>query len=289
MDSAILGELEKATGITARYLTDFRPGVDDARSRLQWASTRRTTRPEDIAYSLLGVFGLHIPILYGESAENALGRLLAEVISKSGDTSILDWVGQSSAFHSCFPATITPYQTLPPQLLLPVSTTLSNMGIIWAFLTLRSVRKMHQALSNLPPTQFVNVRLLLPCIVYRIKSIMLTRVDTSTAAHVHRIQAAGLESIEIALSQPLENISRKPVPYVLIRPWHSNLLDASGITDDASAHRWLAKVQRPFSALLLKELPQNEYKRVASFCHILARPTDSAGVLKGEVNTLTIV
>ncbi|KAL4063156.1 hypothetical protein J3A83DRAFT_4107118, partial [Scleroderma citrinum] len=108
-NSIIISELKRATGIALQHLTHFHPGVDDARSRLQWASTRCTTRPEDIAYSLLGIFNIHMPVLYGESAENALGRLLAEVISKSGDTSILDWVGQSSSFHSCFPATVTPY------------------------------------------------------------------------------------------------------------------------------------------------------------------------------------
>ena len=288
-DSTILTELEQATGIKSRYLTDFRPGVDDARSRLQWASTRFTTRPEDIAYSLFGVFGLHLPVLYGESTENALGRLLAEVISKSGDTSILDWVGRSSTFHSCFPATILSYQTgAPSQLLLSDLTTPPNVGWIWSFFTLRYVRHMHQALSRLPLTQFINFRLILPCIVYRIKTIALTHVDTSTAAHVHRIEATGLEPIEIALSQPFENVSGTVVPHVLIRPWHSNLLEAS-MTSDASAYRWIMRMQRPFSALLLQELPQNEYRRVASFCHILARPSDSAGVLKGEVTTLTIV
>ena len=132
-DSAILGELEQVTGIASQHLTNFHPGVDDARTRLQWASTRCTTRPEDIAYSLLGVFGLHIPVLYGESAENALGRLLAEVISKSGDTSILDWIGQSSAFHSCFPATITPYETLPlslPDLTSPSTRKIRNFSYL---------------------------------------------------------------------------------------------------------------------------------------------------------------
>ncbi|KAL4080777.1 hypothetical protein J3A83DRAFT_4045379, partial [Scleroderma citrinum] len=89
--SCIIHELEQATGIASQHLIHFYPGVDDARSRLQWASTRYTTRGEDIAYSLLGIFNLHMPVLYGESAENAIGRLLAEVISKSGDTSILDW------------------------------------------------------------------------------------------------------------------------------------------------------------------------------------------------------
>ncbi|KAI5999477.1 hypothetical protein EDD15DRAFT_2128445, partial [Pisolithus albus] len=105
----VIEELKWATGIERRFLTEFSPGMDDARSRLQWVSSRRTTRPEDIAYSLFGIFALHLPVLYGESAENALGRLLAEIISLSGDTSILDWVGEASQFHSCFPAYITSY------------------------------------------------------------------------------------------------------------------------------------------------------------------------------------
>ncbi|KAL4072271.1 hypothetical protein J3A83DRAFT_3006493 [Scleroderma citrinum] len=294
-DSTILSELEQATGIASEHLTQFCPGVDDARSRLQWASGRLTTRPEDIAYSLLGVFGLHMPVLYGESAETALGRLLAEVISKSGDTSILDWVGQSSTFHSCFPATLTPYQTLPPS---PSQSSLvdprswSYGQYIWNLFVPTSphpARRMHRALSNLPRTQFINPKLVLPCIVHRIQTITLMRVDTTTATHVHQIRAVGLDPIEIALSERLRNSSRIGVPYVLIRPWDSNLLDAAVETDDASAHQWLAQLEQPFRALLLMALPHNEYRRVASFCSIIARPTDSAGVLKGEVSTLTIV
>ena len=285
-DSTILGELEQATGITLRHLTDFYPSADEARSRLQWASRRFTTRPEDISYSLFGVFGLHIPVLYGESVGNALGRLLAEVISKSGETSILDWVGQSSPFHSCFPATITPYQTptsQPPNLISP-----PNMRSIWNFINLRSVHKMHQALSNLPLTQFINFRLILPCIIHRIKAIILPRIGTSTGAYTYHIRAMGLEPIEIALPQPFEDLSEQADHYVLIRPWHFNLLGPS-VMNTTSAQRWLTRMQQPFSALLLKEQPQNEYRRVASMCHILACPTDSAGVLKGEVTTLTIV
>ncbi|KAI6100680.1 hypothetical protein EDD16DRAFT_1457849, partial [Pisolithus croceorrhizus] len=90
-DPTLLGELQNATGIAKEHLTNFRPGMDDARSRLHWASGRHTTRPEDIAYSLFGIFQVHLPIIYGETAQNALGRLLAEVISRSGDVSVLDW------------------------------------------------------------------------------------------------------------------------------------------------------------------------------------------------------
>ena len=288
--SIIIDELEQATGIVSRHLTHFRPGVEDARSRLQWASKRCTTRPEDIAYSLLGIFSLHIPVLYGESAENALARLLAEVIKKSGDTSILDWMGQSSASYSYFPATITAYQTLHPPQSSSSELKLPTLSI-QKFLVPRYARKMHQALSNLPLMQFINFSLSLPCIVYRIETITVTsRVDitTSAAHYIHEIQAAGLVPIEIALLEKLNNISGKGVPYVLIRPWHPNLLDSSLSADDDAVQQWLMRMQRPFSALLLTELPQNKYRRVASSCKLTTRPTNSAGVLKGEVSTLTI-
>jgi hypothetical protein len=42
---------------------------------MSWAETRQTTREEDIAYSLLGIFDVHMPLIYGEGRANALGRL----------------------------------------------------------------------------------------------------------------------------------------------------------------------------------------------------------------------
>lgn len=109
MDAAALEELASAAGITSRFLTDFYPVMDDARSRLQWASSRCTARPEDVTYSLFGTFDICLPVLYGEPAGHPLGRLLAEIISQSGETSILDWVAEALHFHSCFPAHITLY------------------------------------------------------------------------------------------------------------------------------------------------------------------------------------
>ncbi|KIM59632.1 hypothetical protein SCLCIDRAFT_125727, partial [Scleroderma citrinum Foug A] len=102
-DDIVLNELQKVTNIPRDCLKDFHPGMDDARSRLQWASTHHTTHPEDMAYSLFGVFNLHLPVLYGEPKESALGRFLTKIISQSGDISVLDWVGEASPFHSCFP------------------------------------------------------------------------------------------------------------------------------------------------------------------------------------------
>ncbi|KAK2614193.1 hypothetical protein N8I77_001042 [Diaporthe amygdali] len=56
--------------------------------RMSWAADRVTTRPEDIAYCLLGVFGINMPLLYGEG-NRAFIRLQEEIIRQSDDHSIL--------------------------------------------------------------------------------------------------------------------------------------------------------------------------------------------------------
>jgi hypothetical protein len=60
--------------------------------KMSWAAWRETTRVEDQAYCLLGLFGVHMPPLYGEG-RNAFIRLQLEIISKSDDDSILAWDG----------------------------------------------------------------------------------------------------------------------------------------------------------------------------------------------------
>ncbi|KAF4927088.1 Vegetative incompatibility protein HET-E-1 [Colletotrichum viniferum] len=65
------------------------PGASIAR-RMSWASTRQTTRPEDMAYCLLGLFGVHMPLIYGEGPK-AFVRLQEEILKESDDYSILAW------------------------------------------------------------------------------------------------------------------------------------------------------------------------------------------------------
>ncbi|KAI6043941.1 heterokaryon incompatibility protein-domain-containing protein [Pisolithus marmoratus] len=57
---------------------------------MSWAADRTTTREEDRAYSLLGLFGVHMPMLYGEG-KNAFRRLQLEIIRTSNDQSIFAW------------------------------------------------------------------------------------------------------------------------------------------------------------------------------------------------------
>jgi tetratricopeptide (TPR) repeat protein len=55
--------------------------------RLSWAEDRRTKRSEDAAYSLLGLFGVHLSLIYGEGRANAFIRLQREIDLKSGISS----------------------------------------------------------------------------------------------------------------------------------------------------------------------------------------------------------
>lgn len=66
--------------------------IEDASvaERMSWAAGRKTTRPEDRAYSLLGLFKINMPLLYGEGAK-AFRRLQLEIIQKYPDETILAW------------------------------------------------------------------------------------------------------------------------------------------------------------------------------------------------------
>jgi hypothetical protein len=57
-----------------------------ATERMSWAETRQTTREEDMAYSLLGMFDVYMPLIYGEGRANAVGRLQEAIDRKEKGT-----------------------------------------------------------------------------------------------------------------------------------------------------------------------------------------------------------
>jgi hypothetical protein len=92
--------VSKITGIRD---SDFRQGylthsdVDMARlkrisaaQKMFWASKRETTRVEDIAYCLMGLFDINMPMIYGEG-HKAFERLQLAIINSSEDHSIFCW------------------------------------------------------------------------------------------------------------------------------------------------------------------------------------------------------
>lgn len=67
--------------------------------RMSWASRRQTTRVEDIAYCLLGIFNITMPLLYGEGSKAFL-RLQQQIAMENSDLSIFAW--ESSHRHDQF-------------------------------------------------------------------------------------------------------------------------------------------------------------------------------------------
>ncbi|KAI0798783.1 P-loop containing nucleoside triphosphate hydrolase protein [Xylaria sp. FL0064] len=51
---------------------------------MSWSDNRHTKKEEDLAYCLLGIFRVHMPLIYGEGRENALKRLREEIDKRSG-------------------------------------------------------------------------------------------------------------------------------------------------------------------------------------------------------------
>jgi hypothetical protein len=223
---AIMQEMGNATGIYAQALIAFRPGMRDAREKLQWVSGRVTTWQEDIAYSLFGIFGVNLPVIYGEKKQKALGRLLQEVIAQSGDISALYWVGQSSDFNSCLPADITSYKA--PQYTLPslsdddVRTSISSlqrgMGV-------DSVLKLYALLDSLNAPRFANCRLHLPCIAFRVTDIKWSHAQNH---EIYEVKADGLHDLLITTEDMLIQFSSlRPImqTFLLVRPWNRYLLE----------------------------------------------------------------
>ena len=65
-------------------------------ARMCWIADRQTTRDEDLAYCMMGLFRVNMPLLYGEGMMRAFGRLQEEILKISDDQSILAFVGSQS-------------------------------------------------------------------------------------------------------------------------------------------------------------------------------------------------
>jgi hypothetical protein len=83
--------IHEVTGIPVEALQGSPPTAFDVDERRAWMERRKTTRPEDKAYALLGLLNVYIPPIYGEGGENAFNRLLKDV---KEDTKSLGILGQ---------------------------------------------------------------------------------------------------------------------------------------------------------------------------------------------------
>ena len=90
--SSLQEVVSEVTGISSQVLLINHEGDISVAQRMFWASKRQTTRVEDEAYCLIGIFGVNMPMLYGEG-EKAFIRLQLEILKLSDDHTIFAWTG----------------------------------------------------------------------------------------------------------------------------------------------------------------------------------------------------
>ncbi|KAI0486295.1 heterokaryon incompatibility protein-domain-containing protein [Xylaria cf. heliscus] len=72
-------EIHRITGIDLAALRGGDLSNFSFEQRMSWAAGRQTKEEEDIVYSLLGIFGVFLPLIYGEGKDHAHKRLRAEI------------------------------------------------------------------------------------------------------------------------------------------------------------------------------------------------------------------
>lgn len=108
------------TGIPQDVLCDYDNRRDTIPKdlKMSWAANRRTTKVEDTAYCLLGIFDVHMPLIYGEGERNARKRLEQEITRRERE-----YEEFSNSFY--------PFNVELPRIITPrPSTTQSSPGSV---------------------------------------------------------------------------------------------------------------------------------------------------------------
>ncbi|KAI9710152.1 MAG: hypothetical protein M1820_002954 [Bogoriella megaspora] len=197
----LIRELGSLTGIDTDILTG-RTEVQTASiaKRMSWAAHRKTTRIEDQAYCLLGIFGVNMPMLYGER-EAAFLRLQEEIMKRSDDHSLFAWEpdGNPPAEHVKYRGLLakSPSEFAKPRYIRPnrryeesAPYSMTNKGLSIA-LNLRQ-------LTSTPNEHRTELVAVLDCI---------NEAHGATAVAIRLRQLGGLGPMQYARSPPFAMIS----------------------------------------------------------------------------------
>ncbi|KAI6015349.1 hypothetical protein F5J12DRAFT_890694 [Pisolithus orientalis] len=294
----IMQELADAIQIPHGTIIKFSPDDLGVREKLRLASTRNATVEEDVAYSLIGIFKSDIRPQYGERVD-ALGHLLEEIVARTSEVTVLAWSGQSSSYNSCLPASISVYSQTPYN-----PPSLEGEEMETCMTKLRGKLSQENTLSIchqikfLPPARFWSRRLHLPCIVFPVRKLSIQGLRRGNEK-LYRARVSGLGNVEFTTAGDLP--FNEPQKFVFAHPWirhirgpssgiawggsefdpESDLDGDAGSDEDAPpsplhagsvphvsdytlALQMIARLGQPFSALLLVQQPNGEYKRVAA-------------------------
>ncbi|EPE35822.1 Ankyrin repeat-containing protein [Glarea lozoyensis ATCC 20868] len=89
--SSLERQICETTGIPGRVLRESPLSDFSVTERMSWAERRQTTREEDRAYSMLGIFEVYMPLIYGEGKQHAFRRLQEEIDKRSSISNEVKW------------------------------------------------------------------------------------------------------------------------------------------------------------------------------------------------------
>ncbi|KIM66090.1 hypothetical protein SCLCIDRAFT_22307 [Scleroderma citrinum Foug A] len=272
--------LEKVTGIPVVALQEFSPGTKNPRERLRWASSRSTTRVEDLGYCLFGIFNIALQPQYGEG-EKVFWRLLLELIRTTQDTSLFDWVGKHIERSTLFPLNPSGFREKPlaidgsrsstvaspavssgggsPESGKPNSTSwlwASGDGILDVWCYLHTVKESFRVTPGGPDVQHVG--------------------NVDGVQYVIRAENLMEFRIVVSLNHALENDVSSRKPFVVARPWEPTMNEQSPnkglIISSWKSHERDSGLLQPFSAMLLvKDLDGCSYSRIPMETRIVAQ------------------
>ncbi|KAH7905760.1 heterokaryon incompatibility protein-domain-containing protein [Hygrophoropsis aurantiaca] len=298
----MLDLLETATGVGKKFIINFSPGVENARARLRWAYKRKTAKEEDIAYSLMGIFDIQIPVVYGEKAK-AFGRLLTEIVGRSGDITLFDWVGQGSRLNTCLPAHPKCYYDtawLSGDALSGRTVSVANSP---RNQNLEKYPSLYRLLVDPPPVRlyFTQGKLTVNCIVHKVETLKF-HYESIRRPGIYRydISADGLKSFSINTGETIAQVPDDTdsedeniiIPtYTVVRLWHPDVLyDAqeSGAPSDPLLS--FQQLTKPFIALLLMRQGTGNYRRVPTRAPILAmlKNPDNIESITSDISSIEI-
>ncbi|KIO00319.1 hypothetical protein M404DRAFT_153134 [Pisolithus tinctorius Marx 270] len=126
---------------------------------------------------------------------------------------------------------------------------------------------IYRLINRLSPARFATRRLHLPCIVFSVRSL---EKPCEGNGKLYRAQVSGLGQVEFTTADDLS--LNEPRKFVFAHPWIRHIRGPSitpmhpapQVGNYTRALEMVARLGQPFSALLLVQEPNGEYKRVAA-------------------------
>ena len=283
--------ITEITGIDDAALTHFDPTSRQPtiRQRMSWAARRKTTEIEDVAYSLMGIFNVHFPVMYGEG-EGAFNRLQNEIMAKSDDPSLFDWTGKpgTNSFLASSPACFDPFT---PPIVDPVPVTMRLAKTVHKVPFVQQVQRgidhLSVGLFNMqervgvnaqhPANYMAGAKVHCHGLEYTVVDVEETKVMSDARAagrgdkvFQYHVVTDSLHPVTVTLAEPIETgfaYGRIKSKYLCIfRVWDQSLATGRSTEEDGNH-----PLRQPFVAHLLISQPGGIYRRVRARERIVAK------------------